>query len=426
MVFMFRIYSFLFLIVFDFQILYCQKESITLDSCLIWAQNNYPMIKQLDLVKSTESFSLSNIATAWFPQINVTGQASYQSDVTGFKIAIPGINLPEPPSKEQYKFYADFGQLVYAGGSIIAQKNLVRSNTKLEILKLEVEFYKINDRILQLYFGSILIQEQLQIVDLIDKDLIAQIKKAEAALESQIIASSTLYQLQAESIKARQKRIELESQQNQMLKLLGQFINKELPINTAFIVPKDRSLRQKIDRSELWLSDQQVVFVENQWRLSRSKVIPKLSLFGQIGYANPALNFLKNEFQAYYVAGIRLNWNFSSLYSFKNDYQISILNKNIAALQKETFLFNTRLNLLQQEEEIHKFEILLKSDLELVELRTKIKVAAKVQWESGVITVSDYIRELNAEEQARTNQTVHQIQFLQAQYLHYYHSGIKL
>lgn len=122
MIFMFRIYSFLFLIVFDFQILYCQKESITLDSCLIWAQNNYPMIKQLDLVKRTESFSLSNIATAWFPQINVTGQASYQSDVTGFKIAIPGINLPEPPSKEQYKFYADFGQLVYAGGSIIAQK----------------------------------------------------------------------------------------------------------------------------------------------------------------------------------------------------------------------------------------------------------------------------------------------------------------
>lgn len=122
MIFMFRIYSFLFLIVFDFQILYCQKESITLDSCLIWAQNNYPMIKQLDLVKRTESFSLSNIATAWLPQINVTGQASYQSDVTGLKIAIPGINLPEPPSKEQYKFYADFGQLVYAGGSIIAQK----------------------------------------------------------------------------------------------------------------------------------------------------------------------------------------------------------------------------------------------------------------------------------------------------------------
>lgn len=98
----------------------------------------------------------------------------------------------------------------------------------------------------------------------------------------------------------------------------------------------------------------------------------------------------------------------------------------MAELQRESFLFNTRLNLMQQNQDIQKYVQLLKSDKELIELRIKIKNASRSQYENGIITVSDYLRELNAEEQARTTEFIHKVQFLQSQYLFYYYSGINL
>jgi outer membrane protein TolC len=157
--------------------------------------------------------------------------------------------------------------------------------------------------------------------------------------------------------------------------------------------------------------------------LSLSQVRPKLQAFVQLGYANPGLNFLKNEFATYYIAGVKFNWSISSFYTRNNTNRIQLLNKNMAELQKETFRFNTELNLIQQQQELSKYDKLISADQQLVDLRSKIKNAAKAQWDNGVITVSDYLRELNAEDQARTNQALHQIQYLQALYLYNYYSG---
>jgi predicted amidohydrolase YtcJ len=78
---------------------------------------------------------------------------------------------------------------------------------------------------------------------------------------------------------------------------------------------------------------------------------------------------------------------------------------------------------MQQTEEQNKLESLLRSDDELVDLRNRIKSAAKAQWENGLIPVSDYLREWNAADQAEVNRTIHEIQALQARYLNAYHNG---
>lgn len=403
-----------------------QAVKINLDSCLILARRNYPQIKQLDLLVKTGETTVTILNKAWLPQVNVNAQASYQSDVTSLDINIPGFPTPDPLNKDQYKFYADIGQIIYDGGSINLQKKITRANAKLEISKVETELYKLNDRILQLYFGILLSQFQQKSLDLLEKDLVEQINKATVAYNAKTIAANTLYLIQAEKLKLDQRRIDVNSQKNQLLQMLSVFINRNLEANAELIEPPNPILSPVIQRPELQLVDQQIYLSNLQLKLNRSKSIPKINLFGQFGYSNPALNFLKNEFQLYYIGGIKLNWNFSALYQYRSETKVSILNKNLAELQRESFLFNTRLNLMQQNQDIQKYVQLLKSDKELIELRIKIKNASRSQYENGIITVSDYLRELNAEEQARTTEFIHKVQFLQSQYLFYYYSGINL
>lgn len=403
-----------------------QAVKINLDSCLILARRNYPQIKQLDLLVKTGETTVAILNKAWLPQVNVNAQASYQSDVTSLDINIPGFPTPDPLNKDQYKFYTDIGQIIYDGGSINLQKKITRANAKLEISKVETELYKLNDRILQLYFGILLSQFQQKSLDLLEKDLVEQINKATVAYNAKTIAANTLYLIQAEKLKLDQRRIDVNSQKNQLLQMLSVFINRNLEANAELIEPPNPILSPVIQRPELQLVDQQIYLSNLQLKLNRSKSIPKINLFGQFGYSNPALNFLKNEFQLYYIGGIKLNWNFSALYQYRSETKVSILNKNLAELQRESFLFNTRLNLMQQNQDIQKYVQLLKSDKELIELRIKIKNASRSQYENGIITVSDYLRELNAEEQARTTEFIHKVQFLQSQYLFYYYSGINL
>ena len=59
---------------------------------------------------------------------------------------------------------------------------------------------------------------------------------------------------------------------------------------------------------------------------------------------------------------------------------------------------------------------MLQTDDEIVLLRNKIKETSLIQLENGVITSADFIREANAENQARQKKSLHEMQLLLAEY----------
>ena len=101
------------------------------------------------------------------------------------------------------------------------------------------------------------------------------------------------------------------------------------------------------------------------------------------------LNMLEDSFEPYYVAGVRLSWNLGKLYTLKNDRRKIEVSRRQIDVQRETFLFNTRLQLLQQNTEIKKMTDLMRADDDIIRLRTSIKQAAEVKLENGVISVTD-------------------------------------
>ena len=380
------------------------------------AQQNYPAIRQKGLIKQTAELSIDNLSKAYLPQLQLNGQASYQSDVTKVDIPLPGITVPAL-SKDQYKITADLSQTIYDGGTVKAQKEWQQLNAGVEDERAEVELYQLKERINQLYLGVLYLDEQLRQVDLIRADLNNGIKTVSAQVDNGVAFRSNLNLLKAELLKNDQRAIELKASRKGMINTLSLFLNRPLPESTVFEKPADPlpGLPDKqVQRPELRLYDNQAKLFAQQNKVIDAKNLPKFSAFVQGGYGRPGLNFLDNSFDLFYVAGVRLNWSLGGLYTKKKEKELVKISQQQVALQKETFLLNTNASLSQQQSDMEKLEQLVATDREIIALRQSVKEAAKAQLDNGVITATDYLEEVNAEDQARQLMITHQLQWLQA------------
>jgi outer membrane protein TolC len=390
------------------------QQQISLSECYMWAEQNYPLIKQKELISKSEQFTLSNLEKGLLPQISINGQSTLQSEVTNFKI--PGVNF-NPPSKDQYKFYAEINQPLTELYTIKTQKDLQQAQSAVQQQSLSTELYKIHDRINQIYFSILLTDEQTKLNQLNRKDLETGINKVTAAIKNGVDYKSSLDKLKAEMIRNDQRSIELTTQRKMYADMLSYFINKIVDEKTILLQPEIPTLTENIDRPELKTFEAKAKIFNLQEKLIQNKNIPHLSIFMQGGAGQPSpLNFISRDMTPFFIGGLKLNWSFGNLYTQKNDKSLIGLDRKNNELQKDLFIFNTTLQIKQQHNELDKLTQLIQSDNELVDLRNSIKTTSQVQLENGVITSNDYIKEVNAEDQARQNKALHQIQLLISQY----------
>ncbi len=394
-----------------------QGQSLTIQECYQLARKNYPLIKQRDLITKTKEYSVSNASKGYLPAFSVNGQATYQSAVTTFPFTIPvkGFTLPNY-SKDQYKIYGELDQVIYDGGVIKNQKETAEANEVIQQQSLEVQLYALYDRVNQLFFGALLIDEQLKQNSLLQKDVQNGLDKTKAMVANGVAYRSSADELQAQLLQTDQSKIELLAAKKAYLDMLSVFINKPLDDNAVLEKPAAPMSADTVSRPELLSYDYQKKSADLQYNLLKAQLLPRFGLFVQGGYGRPALNFLDNNFAGYYIGGLKLTWNLGGLYTLKNQRRILDINKQTLDIQKETFLFNTSLAQKQQNADIAKYQQLMKTDDQIIAMRESVKKAASVQLENGVLSAHDYITQVNAEDQARQNRILHEMQLLQEQF----------
>ncbi len=391
------------------------SQSITIDECYQLAEKNYPLNKQRNLLHQAKDKNLSNATSGYFPKINIITQATYQSEVPHIDLNFPGINLPSP-DKFQYKSIAEINQVIYDGGIISNQNKLIEANNRLEEKKLDVELYKIKEKITELYFGIIMLQQQNEIIELSKSDLHLMVKKIQSQVDNGVALKSNVNILKAEILKLEQNQLELNSEIKSSIYLLSDLIGKELNDNVTLINPEEIPLSKDIQRPEIEMFKEQSSALDAQKGMILAKNLPKLFAFFQGGYGNPTLNLFNENPGWYYITGVNLNIPITGFYNQSRDYELININKQSNEVMKETFIFNTKLEIIRQEEALNKYKLLLEKDDELIGLRSSIKQVASAQLENGVINSNDYIKELNAEEIAKLNKTLHKLKSLLIQY----------
>jgi len=388
---------------------------LTLEECYQLAEQNYPLVKQRELISKTAGYTIENIQKGYLPQLNINGQATYQSAVTAIPIKLPGIDIPAL-SKDQYKLYGQIDQVIYDGGEIKQQKQLQQTNEAVNQQQLKTDLYQLKGRINQLFFGILLLDEQLIQNGLVRKDIQSGYDKILASIKNGVAFRSNGDVIAAELLKNKQQAIELRASRKAYTEMLGLYTGKVMDETTVLKKPQPVHISHEINRPELKVYDQQAKNLDVQNKLLSVKTLPKLNLFFQGGLGRPALDMLSNSFDVYYVGGLKLIWSPSIFYTLKKSRTLIDINRKTLDVQKETFLFNTSLTVKQQDADISKYLQLLDTDQEIIELRTRVKNTALVQLQNGVITSHDFLTELNDEDQARQNKILHEIQLLMAQY----------
>ncbi|MBX2953922.1 MAG: TolC family protein [Leadbetterella sp.] len=394
-------------------------QSLTLQDCYPLAKANYPAIRKMDLIAQTAEYDLQNAQKRYLPQVNFSGQATYQSQTVSFADAMgslpAGIALPSI-SKDQYKLQGEVSQLLYDGGSTRNQKELIRANTGLQEQNLETQLYAINARINSLFFSILLMDAQLKQNELNKANLQTQVQKTEAALQNGVAFRSNLDELKAEIVNIEMAGTEYRSNRSAYLKMLSLFIGRELTDATELVIPPADETPDTINRPELKAYDLQKSVYEVQRKDLKSAYLPQISAFFQGAYGRPTLNIIENKFGPWFVTGVRLNWSLGSLYTLANKKNTLLLQQRSVEADRETFLLNTRLDRVQQDEQVRKYHDLIHRDEEAIALRASVTRSAEAQLSNGVITTHEYIQKVNAEHLARQNKILHEVQLLQARY----------
>ena len=400
----------------------------TLEECQQAAERNYPLIRQYGLIEKTTELTVANIRKGWLPQVSASAQATYQSDVVAFPEQMQavyqqmGLNM-KGLTKDQYRLGIDVSQTIYDGGAISSQKAVARGQGKVQAAQNEVNIYNVRKRVNEMYFSLLMLDEQI----LLNYDLQELFNGNEQKLASMVrrgtAAESDLQNVKAERLNVVQQATSLESQKRMLQRMLSTFCGIEVkevakPALQASTLTSPQ--REAVARPEMRLFDAQLNLADAQEKALNSALMPKLGLFAQGFYGYPGLNMfedmMRRDWSLNGIIGARLTWNIGALYTRKNDKAKLQLQRAMTESNREVFLFNNNLEQIQQNEDIARFQKLMADDEEIITLRSAVRKAAESKLSHGIIDVNDLVREINAENAARVQQSMHEIEMLKQIY----------
>ncbi|PSL48253.1 outer membrane protein TolC [Chitinophaga niastensis] len=384
---------------------------LTLEQCQQLARQNYPLLKQQQVLNNILKIQTQNINSSWLPQAVLNGQASYQSDVVQLPIKLPGLNIT-PLAKDQYRATIDVNQQIYDGGITRQQRDLQAIQQQTSQQQVEVELYKVKQQVTQVYFNALLSTEYITTSQLAQKDLQQRLEKLQAGVNNGTVLPSSVDLLQAELLKAQQQEIAAASSKKAYLAVMQLLTGVTLTGVATRTVPDQVTLTETdtLNRPELLLYHLQSNALQQQSLLTGARKLPRVSAFVQGGFGRPGLNMLSNDFAPFYITGVRLNWTLWNWHYQRKEQQVLTLQEKNVDIQSATFTLNTRVQLAQQAAEIEQLQQTLEKDQSIIALRIRVKEAAAAQLDNGVITVHDYVQDLDAETQARISQQTHTLQ----------------
>jgi len=398
----------------------------TLEDCQLAAEKNYPLIQQYGLIEKTTELTVANIQKGWLPQVSASAQATYQSDVVSWPDEMKtmmngtGIDL-KGLKKDQYKVGIDVQQTIYDGGVIGSQKRIAREQGKVQAAQNDINIYNVRKRVNEMYFGLLLIDEQIKL----NNDLQALLAGNESKLESMTrqgtAAESDLQSVKAERLNAVQKATELASQKQMLQRMLSTFCgiginNIQKPqVKVGGSLPATEN-----HRPELKALDAQIGVLNAQEKALNAALMPKVGVFAQGYFGYPGLNMFEDMMRHKWglngIIGARVTWNIGALYTRKNDKAKLQLQRDMTENSREVFLFNNNLEQIQQNENITRYQKLMADDGEIISLRSAVRKAAESKLAHGIIDVNDLLREINQENAARVQQSMHEIKMLKEIY----------
>ena len=400
-------------------------QAQTLEECQRAAENNYPLIRQYGLIDKTTELTVDNIQKGWLPQVSALAQVTYQSDVTSWpdemKSMMTGMGIDmKGLRKDQYKIGVDVNQIIYDGGAMSSQKAIAREQGSVQKAQNDVSMYQIHKRVNEMYFSLLMLNEQIKLNSDLQKLLESNERKLASMVNGGTAAKSDLQSVKAERLNAVQQATNLTSQKQMLQRILSAFCGIEVRDVRKPVAPYKGARKRSEQRPELTALDAQIGLLNAREKALDAAMKPKVGVFAQGYYGYPGLNMfedmMNHDWSLNGIIGARLTWNIGALYTRKNDKAKLQSQRSLTESNREVFLFNNNLEQIQQNDNIERFRKLMAGDEEIISLRSAVRKSAESKLSHGIIEVTDLVREINAENAARVQMSVHEIEMLKEMY----------
>lgn len=389
---------------------------ITIDGCQEKAKANYPLIKQYDLIAKSSDYTISNANKAYLPQVSVTGIGGYI--FTGLpEFSVPGSTSGEQ-NKAQFIGIAQINQTIWDGGATRTQKDIIKSSAEVEKSSVDVLLYSIRERVNQLFFGILLIDEQNKQLDILYDELKLGLNKVRLSKENGLAYASDVDEVKAEMLNLEQKKIEFNYTRKGYMQMLSYLTGQQLDENTKLEKPIMIESVENLSnqRPELNLYANQLKLVESRSEMNQVSLMPKIGLLGAGVLIEPGINFGASNFNGLALAGISMSWSTAGLYKNSNNKGLDKIEIDKINNQQETFSFNTKLQLTQANSDIEKQKAIIAKDAEIIKLKSNIKKSHQLMYDNGIRTMNDLLSAINKESEAIANQALHNVQLLMSIY----------
>ena len=401
------------------------RAQITLDDCRRLAREHYPEIRQYDLIRRTAGYTLSNARRAWLPQVSLSGQATWQTDVPGFPeqmtglFAGQGIEIPGL-RKDQYRVQVEVSQTLWDGGASRADQAVAEAESAVSQGAVDVDLHALEGRVDDLYFGILLLDERVAQTKLTLGLLRSNLDKVRSLQRNGAAMQSDADAVEAELLTVEQQLAQVEASRESYRRMLELFIGEELAGRALVRPDVAEPASFEAARPELALFDAQAEKLAAQRRLVKSATRPRFGLFAQGYYGYPGMDYFEsmmaNDWSWNALVGFRMSWNFGAFYTKKNSLGKLRTAQRQLDVQRDVFLFNTRLQTVEESGDIARLRRALADDDRIVQLRRAVREAAESKLRNGVIDTNDLLRKITEEATAATARSAREIELVKTIY----------
>lgn len=397
----------------------------TLDSVQTLARNNYPLIRQYDLIERTAKADIVNAQRAWLPQLTLSGSATYQSDVVSlpeqFNTILSSMGeTVEGIHPDQYKLALNLNQTIWDGGISAAKVADAKAGRNVEIMKVETEMLALRRRVEQIFFGTLLLDEQLKQADLITGILESNLATVAAGVANGLLIESEESRLRVELLSNEQRREQIVATRTAYRRTLSIMTGVDIAETDSLAMPQLETLPSPVydveHRPEMLLLDAQSHKLNAQRRAADAAIMPRIALVAQGWYGYPGLDMfadmLNYQWSLNGIVGIQLQWNIASFNTWRNNVRKLETAKAGIDIQRRKFVYNDNIQRSQAEETTGRMHRIMLHDDEIIALRQTIRQASEAKVENGTMTVAELLKDVNAEAQARLQKTLHQIEYI--------------
>jgi len=389
---------------------------LTIDSCQAKARANYPLIRQYDLISKSTEYTISNANKAFLPQVSLNGIGAFV--ISGFPSLTMTGQEPAENDKIQFIGIGQLNQTIWDGGMTRAQKEIAKAGAEADKAATDVAFYNIRERVNQLYFGILVIEEQLKQLEIQNDNLNRNLNKAKLAKENGLAYQSDEDEVKAEILNIEQRKIEFTYTRKGYLEMLSYMINQQLTENAKLELPVTVESYATLanNRAELKMYASQQKLTEARSLMDKSYNMPKVGLMGVGILIEPGMNFGSTKINSLALAGLSVTWNTSGIYRTSTNKKLDKIQLDKISNQRESFLFTSNLQLKQASTDIEKQKAVISRDEEIVSLKSNIKNSYQLRYENGMCSMNDLINSISKESEARSNQSLHKVQLLLSMY----------